>query len=47
MCEIVEHQLLENIERLKNTKNVVFRFESLLKNLFFQAVRNFPGMLEK
>ena len=39
MCEIVSLQLLDNIEKLKKSKKVVSRFESLLTYLFFEAIR--------
>lgn len=44
MCEIVKQQLLDNIEKLKKTKNVVFVFDSLLTHLFFQLIISFLGM---
>ena len=44
MCEIVRLELLDNIEKLKKTKSVVFRFEFLLIHMFFQVIREFPGL---
>lgn len=44
LCEIVKSQLLDNIVKLKKTKNEVFRFESLLTHLFFYETKKFPRM---
>ena len=44
MRQILRHQLLDNIDRIKKTKNASFRFKSLLKHFFFQVVRNFPSI---
>ena len=44
ICEIVRHQLLDNIEKLKKIMSVVFRFEALLTHLFFQVVRQFTSI---
>lgn len=44
MCEIVRIYLLDNIAKIKKTKNVVFRFESLLTNILFCATNKFPKM---
>lgn len=37
--------MLDNIEKIKKTKNAVFRFESLLTHMFFYATRKFPGLI--
>ena len=44
MCKIFRVQLLDNIAKLKKSKNVVFRFESLLTYLFFQETKKFLKM---
>ena len=44
MCEIVTKQPLDNIAKLKKTKNAVFNFESLLTQLFFYETNIFPRM---
>lgn len=44
MYEIMRHQLLDNIEKLKKPRSVVLRFESLLIHLFFQVIRKFPSI---
>ena len=43
-CEIIRAHLLDNIAKLKKTKNVVFRFENLLTHLFFYVAKKFPGV---
>ena len=39
LCEIMKQKLLDNMDRLKKTMNVVFRFESLMIHLFFKVTR--------
>lgn len=39
MCEIIRVKLLESLAKLKKTKNVFFRFESLLTQLSFHATK--------
>lgn len=42
LCDILQTQLIENLERLRRTKNNVFIFESLLCHIFFHVLRKFP-----
>jgi hypothetical protein len=42
LSEILRIQLLENLEKIKKTKNYVFRFQSLINHLFFHVLRRFP-----
>ena len=35
-------QLLENLEKIKRTKNGVFRFQSLINHIFFDVLKIFP-----
>ena len=35
-------QLLENLEKIKRTKNGVFRFQSLINHIFFHVLNRFP-----
>lgn len=41
ISEILRVQLLENLEKIKRTKNYVFRFQSLVNHLFFHILRRF------
>ena len=45
MCDIVRTQLLDNISRIKKSRNVVFRFESLITHIFFYAIKKFPAII--
>ena len=39
--------MLDNIEKLKKTRSVVFKFESLRIHLFFLVMMQFPGMTNR
>ena len=39
--EILSMQLLENLEKIKRTKNGVFRFQSLINHIFFHVLKRF------
>ena len=40
--EILRMQLLENLEKIKRTKNGVFRFQSLINHILFHVLKRFP-----
>ena len=42
LSEILRMQLLENLEKIKRTKNSVFRFQSLINHIFFHVPKIFP-----
>ena len=42
LSEIIRMQLLENLEKIKRTKNGVFRFQSLINQIFFHVLKIFP-----
>ena len=44
MCGIVGTQLLDNLSRIKKSRSAIFRFESLLTNIFFYAMKKFPSI---
>ena len=44
LYEIVRLQLIDNIEKIKRSRSIVFRFESLSTHLFFYATTQFLGM---
>ena len=41
MYEIFRTQLLDNISRIKKSRSVVFKFESLLMHMLFYAIKKF------
>ena len=45
LSEILRMQLLENLEKIKRTKNGVFRFQSLINHIFFYVLKRFPYLL--
>ena len=45
LTEILRMQLLENLEKIKRTKNSVFRFQSLINHIFFHVLKRFPYLL--
>ena len=45
LSEILRMQLLENLEKIKRTKNGVFRFQSLINHIFFHVLDIFPYLL--
>ena len=42
LSEILRMQLLENLEKIKRTKNGVLRFQSLINHIFFHVLKIFP-----
>lgn len=42
LSEILRMQLLENLEKIKRTKSVVFRFQSLINHILFHVLQIFP-----
>lgn len=42
LSEIMRIQLVENLEKIKKTKNSVFRFQSLINHVFFHVLKRFP-----
>lgn len=45
LSEILRMQLLEKLEKIKRTKNGVFRFQSLINHIFFHVLKIFPYLL--
>ena len=45
LSEILRVQLLENLEKIRRTKNGVFRFQSLINHIFFHILKRFPFLL--
>ena len=45
LSEIIRMQLLKNLEKIKRTKNGVFRFQSLINHIFFHVLKRFPNLL--
>ena len=44
LCDIIQKYLLDNISKIKKSKSIVFRFESLLTHIFFYATNQFSGI---
>lgn len=42
LSEILRMQLLENLEKIKRTKNGVFTFQSLINHILFHVLKRFP-----
>ena len=42
LSDILRMQLLEKLEKIKRTKNGVFRFQSLINHIFFHVLKRFP-----
>ena len=44
LCDIIQTQLLDNISKIKKSKSIVFKFESLLTHIFFYPAKKFLGI---
>ena len=42
LSEILRVQLLENLEKIKRTKNGIFKFQSPINHIFFHVLKIFP-----
>ena len=42
LSEILRVQLIENLEKIKRTKNGAFIFQSLINHIFFHVLKRFP-----